>query len=202
MKYRIRRVPPVLRRVGGADAAADRDDPRLSAVRAANLLLGVSESPRLSDVADAVPPTDDVGNLSCLFPDEETLAVLRSVKPDYRPPSREEAARRFLSDYLLCASLLATAQYHERMESRVPVPATPSVGNTDYWQSRCRSVVALISSMLPSREKILLTLRYLRGLSIERAADQMSVSRRTAYRIHRRALAMVGRILERKAKQR
>ena len=59
----------------------------------------------------------------------------------------------------------------------------------------------LIASLAPSREKLLLTLRYLRGLPVERAAERMGVSRRTAYRIHAHALTIVGRVLERKKAQ-
>ena len=212
-KFKPRKAPD-LRRIGGKNAALDRDDPLSFASVVSRLVLG--------DAAPAAPmPPDDpeqpddpaaraaafdaIGDVSYLFPDADALAVLRSVRPDYRPPNREERARNFLSDYLLCASLLSSAELCERISSRISadhpsIPEGRPIGNVAYWKSRCRAVSSLIASLVPSREKHLLTLRYIRGIPVERAAELLSVSRRTAYRIHRRALTIVGRVLERKHK--
>lgn len=205
-----------MRRAGSGFAAIDRDDPNQFAKRVAELILGQmkaslpdapSESDAMTDDPNARKAAfDAIGDLSYLFPDEEGLAAIRSVKPDYQPPTREERARNFLSDYLLCASLLESYEMTERIFARIDADhpslsgESLAIGNPNYWQSRCRSVSALIASLAPSREKLLLTLRYLRGLPVERAAEKMAVSRRTAYRIHARALTLVGRVLERKRK--
>lgn len=211
-KYRSRRAP-VLRRTGGKDAVLDRDDPLSFASVVSRLVLGEaapavpapSENSDVDDPAARAAAFEAIGDVSYLFPDADALAVLRSVRPDYRPPNREERARNFLSDYLLCASLLESAELCERISSRISadhpsIPEGRPVGNVTYWKSRCRAVSSLIASLVPSREKHLLTLRYLRGIPVERAADLLSVSRRTAYRIHCRALTLVGRVLERKHK--
>ena len=206
-----------MRRAGSGFAAIDRDDPNQFAKRVAELVLGQLKSslPQAPSESDAM--TDDpaarkkafdaIGDVSYLFPDEEGLAAIRTVKPDYRPPTREERARNFLSDYLLCASLLESYELTERISARISADhpslsggSTP-IGNADYWRARCNSVSSLIASLAPSREKLLLTLRYLRGLPVERAAERMAVSRRTAYRIHAHALTIVGRVLERKQKE-
>ena len=217
MKYKSRRNPPALRRAGSGFAAIDRDDPNQFAKRVAKLILGQMKAslPNLPSEMDVMADDpnarakafDAVGDVSYLFPDEEGLAAIRSVKPDYQVPTREERARNFLSDYLLCASLLESYELTERISARISAdhPSLPgeakAIGNADYWRSRCRSVSALIASLAPSREKLLLTLRYLRGLPIERAAERMAVSRRTAYRIHAHALTLVGRALEQKRKE-
>jgi|GEM_PF-1925750 len=146
----------------------------------------------LDTVTDA-----DLGDLTPLFPSDEDLAVLRSVKPDYVLPSLEERTRRFLSDFLLCSALI---EYHERarrMDCAIGISSNPW-GNIDYWRARCRAVVSLINSMPPAREKSLLTLRYLNGHSIEQCAELLNVSRRTAYRIHKKAIAVASRILLRR----
>ena len=218
MRYKSRRNPPALRRAGGGFAAIDRDDPNQFAKRVAELILGQMKSSLPDAPSDRDAMTDDpnarkaafdaIGDVSYLFPDEEGLEAIRSVKPDYRLPTREERARNFLSDYLLCASLLESYELTERISARISADhpslsgggETP-IGNADYWRARCNSVSALIASLAPSREKLLLTLRYLRGLPVERAAERMGVSRRTAYRIHAHALTIVGRALERKKAQ-
>lgn len=218
MKDKPRRTSPVLHRVGDRSAEFDRDDDPLAfASLISRLFFGESASPSLPPLPDDpdVDVSDDpaaraaafdaIGDVSYLFPDADELAIIRSLRPDYQPPSREERARNFLSDYLLCASLIESSDLCDRISSRLDtvapsvVPSRP-LGNVTYWQSRCRSVSSLIASLPPSREKHLLSLRYLRGIPIERAAEFLSVSRRTAYRIHRRALSLVGRVLDRKAK--
>ena len=146
----------------------------------------------LDSVTDA-----DLGDLSPLFPSAEELAVLRSVKPDYVLPPLEERTRRFLSDFLLCAALIEYRERSRRMDSAIGISSNPW-GNVDYWRTRCRAVASLISSMPPTREKSLLTLRYLNGHSIEQCADLLGVSRRTAYRIHKRAITIASRILLRR----
>lgn len=146
----------------------------------------------LDSVTDA-----DLGDLSPLFPSAEELAVLRSVKPDYVLPPLEERTRRFLSDFLLCAALIEYRERSRRMDSAIGISSNPW-GNVDYWRTRCRAVASLISSMPPAREKSLLTLRYLNGHSIEQCADLLGVSRRTAYRIHKRAITIASRILLRR----
>ena len=146
----------------------------------------------LDTVTDA-----DLGDLSVVFPSAEELAVLRSVKPDYVLPPLEERTRRFLSDVLLCASLLECEERSRRMDKLLGLSENP-LGNVAYWRSRCRAVVAVINAVPPGREKTLLTLRYLNGHSIEKSADLMGVSRRTAYRIHQRALVVASRVLLRK----
>ena len=201
MKFKIRRRVPPLRRCVSPAARFDRDDPLPLASRSASLYFGLP--PAETDPCSLLPDLTsdlsaaDVGDLSYLFPDAAALAAIRSVKPDYQPPSREDRARSFLSDFLLCASLLEVSATADRISSLYPSLPSGAPDNSSFWRSRCRSVAAVISSLPPSREKLLLSLRYLHGIPVERAADQLSVSRRTAYRIHRRALSLVGRLLER-----
>ena len=131
------------------------------------------------------------------------LAQLLADDPSLKPLSREERARRFLSDYEFCGSLLDLSDRFDRIDAFYGrEPSEWARSNAAYWRARRSSIVSLISGLCPSREKALLTLRYLDGLPIERVAERMSVSRRTAYRIHARALSLVAAVLEKKKKAR
>ena len=179
------------------DASAD---PLLAANEQARAAFGLqfyfAGDPLASLDLDTVTDAD-LGDISYLFPSAEDQAVLRSVKPDYVLPPLEERTRRFLADFLLCAALIEYEERSRRMDAVIGASSNP-LGNVPYWRARCRAVVSLINSMPPAREKSLLTLRYLNGHSIERCAELLGVSRRTAYRIHKRALMVASRILARR----
>ena len=184
------------------ERASAAENPLLAANEQARAAFGLqfyfAGDPLASLELDTVTD-EDLGDLSSLFPSAEDLAVLRSVKPDYVLPPLEERVRRFLSDFLLCAALI---EYEERSRRMYQIlgPDEVPLGNVGYWRSRCRAVVSLINQMPPSREKALLTLRYIKGHSIEACAPLLGVSRRTAYRIHARALTVASRVLLRKRK--
>lgn len=55
---------------------------------------------------------------------------------------------------------------------------------------RMRAIENLIKQMLPSKEGNLLHLHYIVGLSLEKCAEAMDISRRTAYRVLDRAHTM------------
>ena len=214
-----------------SDGGSDASDPVASASRSAALLLGAPSVPVVRPDPSGEPAglsaglsvgpssgpvlyplsartagltsnltADDIGDLSAFYPSPEMIAAFRSVAPDYEPPTGEVRARNFLSDYLLCSSLLGASKILDRS----PLGGRPSPhlsDNVAFWRSRCRSVAALINSLPASREKILLTFRYLHGLPIEVCAERLYVSRRTAYRLHRRALSLVSHALDRHWRQ-
>lgn len=221
--FKFRREPPTLRRLSSlaarSDGGPDASDPVASASRSAALLLGapsvpvVRPDPSCPSSGPVLYPlsartagltsdltADDIGDLSAFYPSPEMIAAFRSVTPDYEPPTGEVRARNFLSGYLLCSSLLGASKILDRS----PLGGRPSPhlsDNVAFWRSRCRSVAALINSLPASREKILLTFRYLHGLPIEVCAERLYVSRRTAYRLHRRALSLVSHALDRHWRQ-
>lgn len=180
------------------DASAD---PALAAAEQTRAAFGLqfffAGDPLAAVNPDSVTDAD-LGDLSFLFPTDEDLAVLRSVKPDYVLPPLEERTRRFLSDYLLCASLLEYEERSRRMYAAAGFADDKPLGNVSYWRSRCRAVLSLINSMPPGREKSLLVLRYINGHAVEQCADLLGISRRTAYRVHKRAITIASRILLRK----
>ena len=140
-----------------------------------------------------------IGDLSEFYPPPDLVASIRAACPSYRPATGTDRARNFLSEFLLCSHLLESAL----RVSRIVVPGAPPrsdpflADQLSFWRSRCRSVEALVASLPASREKILLTFHYLHGLPIEVCAERLYVSRRTAYRIHRRALSLASHALDR-----
>lgn len=191
------RRPPDLKRTADRASAAD---PFFAAGEQTRAALGLQfwfSGDPLAELDLSSVTEEDIGDLSLVFPSEEDLAVLRSVKPNYRLPSLQERTRRFLSEFLLCSSLIEYEATSRKMYQYIG-SSTPPLGNLEYWKTRCRAVVAVISALPPSREKSLLTLRYVNGHSIEACAPLLGVSRRTAYRIHSKAISMASHVLLRR----
>lgn len=122
------------------------------------------------------------------------------AETDQQELSRIESAKEYLCGYRLCADLLRLKRYERKRERAFEELCRCEdvlMGNEAFWRARMFEVEQLISSLRNGREKLLLYYRYLKGESVERAADLMGVSRRTGYRIHRRGLLVVGILLER-----
>lgn len=104
-----------------------------------------------------------------------------------------EEVRSFLCGYRMCADMLRLRRYERRRggyEEEFPCEDILA-GNEAYWRARMSEVSALVGSMRNGREKLLLYYHYIRGESIEHAADLLGISRRTGYRVHQRALAQI-----------
>ena len=102
-----------------------------------------------------------------------------------------EEVRNFLCGYQLCLDML-NLKKHERKRATIfqdECDCDDLVGEREaYWRARMFEIRSLIESMKNGREKLLLYYHYLRGESIEHAADLLGLSRRTGYRIHKKAL--------------
>jgi len=112
--------------------------------------------------------------------------------------SRAEAARDYLSGYRMCADMLHLQRYErKRAKAFEELCRCEDVlmGNEAFWRARMFEVEQLIGSLRNGREKLMLYYHYVRGESVERAADLLGVSRRTGYRIHRRGLLVIGILL-------
>ena len=110
------------------------------------------------------------------------------------------AAQELLRSYQLCAEML----YLRRDEKERAADAgddTPQTGllagSEAYWQAQMYEAEQLIAALRSGREKLLLYYRYIRGESVEHAADLLGVSRRTGYRLHRRGLLAAEELLSR-----
>ena len=112
--------------------------------------------------------------------------------------------RNYLCGYQLCVDMLNLRKYERRRATRFEEIFDGEdilTGNEALWRARMHEVAALIDSMRNSREKLMLYYRYIRGESIERAADMLGISRRTGYRLHQKGLFMASFLLERMKKE-
>lgn len=112
---------------------------------------------------------------------------------------RIERARNFLCGYQLCMDMLNLRQYERRRANvfRDPCDCEDILSQGEpYWRARMTEVGELISSMKNAREKLILYYHYIRGESIEHAANILGVSRRTGYRLHQKGLAVAAALLE------
>ncbi|MBQ9784513.1 MAG: sigma-70 family RNA polymerase sigma factor [Clostridia bacterium] len=108
-----------------------------------------------------------------------------------------EEVREFLCSYQLCLDMLNLRKYERKRASRfedVCVCEDILAGDEAYWRVRMYEVSALLGRMKNGHEKLILYYHYVRGESIERAANLLGVSRRTGYRWHARGLCMAARL--------
>lgn len=116
-----------------------------------------------------------------------------------------ERVKDFLRSYRMCVEMLSLRRY-ERRRAKVFEESDWSEdllgGGEAYWRARMLEVRALIESMRNGREKLMLYYHYIRGESIEHAADMLGFSRRTGYRVHRKALFTVSFLYESRRKNR
>ena len=122
---------------------------------------------------------------------------------DRNEQTQEEArisrVRDFLCGYQMCMEMLNLRKYERKRAKSFDEEADCDdvlAGGEAYWRARMFEVRTLIEGMRNGREKLILYYHYIRGESIERAADLLGVSRRTGYRIHRRALFAISFLYE------
>lgn len=100
------------------------------------------------------------------------------------------AARRYLESYCLCEKFLAAGRYEREYFGE------KAHADEVFWQAERYDVRSFVGGLPPCREKLFLHCRYIRGHSMEKCAELMEVSVRSAYRIQKRALALAAAHLE------
>lgn len=127
--------------------------------------------------------------------------IINEVKP-YSDTAYEEAiqrAKNFLCGYQLCLDMLELRRYERKRANafrEVCDCEDVLMGNEAFWRARMLEVGALISGMKNGREKLILYYHYVRGESIECAANLLGISRRTAYRLHQKGLYQASFLLD------
>lgn len=114
--------------------------------------------------------------------------------------ARIESARQFLCAYQLCIDMLDLRKYERKRARGFDEEYSCEeilMGNEAYWRARMFEVSTLINSMKNGREKLILYYRYIRGESVEHIANCLGVSRRTGYRMHKKALLSASYLLDR-----
>ena len=114
---------------------------------------------------------------------------------------RIERTRDYLCGYRLCMEMLHLRQYERKRAKRYGEEEFQCedilAGNEMLWRARMYEICALIEQMKNGRAKLLLYYHYIRGESIEHAANLLGISRRTGYRLHQRGLFAASYLLDR-----
>lgn len=135
--------------------------------------------------------------------EESTAPQTLPTDRDQQLEKQVEDVRNFLCGYQLCLDMLNLRRY-ERKRAKIfceECDCTDILGGDEaYWQSRMYEVAALLGQMKNGREKLILYYHYVRGESVEHAANLLGVSRRTGYRILRRALVSASFLYRRAGK--
>ena len=117
--------------------------------------------------------------------------------------ARIARVKDFLCSYQLCIDMLNLRRYERKRAERFAEIFDGEdilTGNEALWRARMHEIGALIDSMRNCREKVILYSHYIRGESIEHAANLVGVSRRTGYRLHDKGLFMASFLYERMKK--
>lgn len=116
---------------------------------------------------------------------------------------RVRRVRNYLCGYRFCVDMLHLRGYERKRQkvlSDVCEDAELIAGDEMVWRSRMYEVQALIESMKNGKAKLILYYRYIRGESIEFAANMIGISRRTGYRWHDKGLLQAAEIFEKREK--
>ena len=118
--------------------------------------------------------------------------------------SAVERVRNYLCGYQFCVDMLRLRGSERKRAKHFDELCDCEdllLGDELLWRTRMYEIQNLIDSMRNCREKIILYYHYVRGESIEHAADILGVSRRTGYRLHQKGLLVASIIFERMKKK-
>lgn len=129
-----------------------------------------------------------------------------SIMPDRRlvfNDPREARAHQYLAGYSLCTDLLnlgragGSVQYEEVVGKEWTFEEILGA-DAGFWEFRRMEIHAMLVAMPTTRESSLLYRHYISGDSIERIADRLGTSRRSAYRMYHRALVSFCNFMDRR----
>lgn len=114
-----------------------------------------------------------------------------------------EAAREYLSEYTVFRKLIEMSEYEKnyfgKSEKALDVEGKKYLlpGSEGQIRMKMFEIRRFVLSLGNCNEKLFLFYHYVHGESVERCAELLKISRRSAFRLKRRALAFAGRKLER-----
>lgn len=113
-----------------------------------------------------------------------------------------DGAKAFLEDYHASVHMLRLCREDARERQRLAEACRLDEvyygeigGNEAFWLERMRTVRKFIEDLPDAACKMLLFYHYIRGLTVERAAEELDISRRSAFRLKKKALLLAGRLL-------
>lgn len=96
----------------------------------------------------------------------------------------ENEVVELLKQYLVCKKFLDSQAYAKEYFNPWD---DQKIDEKEVYEARKKAIESLIQLLSPSDEYTLLRLHYIKGLPVEKCAESMNVSRRTAYRMLKRA---------------
>ena len=102
-----------------------------------------------------------------------------------------------LKQYPVCKRFLDSQAYAKEYFNPYD---TQKIDEKEQYEERLRAIESLIKLLAPSDEYTLLRLHYIKGLPIEKCSESMYISRRTGYRLLRKAHKSLYYLLVRKEK--
>lgn len=98
--------------------------------------------------------------------------------------SREEAVIDLLKSYSKYKIFLHSQEFAKKYFDKF---GTHKIVKNDEYEEKMHVIESLIELLAPSDEYTLLHLHYIKGVTVEKSAECMCVSERTAYRILKKA---------------
>ena len=89
-----------------------------------------------------------------------------------------------LGQYSVCKRFLSSQAYAKEYFNP---DDTQRIDEKEVYEKRIHAIESLIQLLSPSNEYTLLRLHYTKGICVEKCAECMGVSRRTAYRMLKKA---------------
>ncbi|MBR0442860.1 MAG: sigma-70 family RNA polymerase sigma factor [Clostridia bacterium] len=129
------------------------------------------------------------------------MAQRKIGKEDFDPVIMDKA-RVFLEDYHASVHMLRLCREDARERERLSrechlaeVYYGEIGGNEAFWLERMRTVRSFVEALPDPMCKMLLFYHYIRGLTVERASEELDISRRSAFRLKKKALMLAGTLL-------
>ena len=104
------------------------------------------------------------------------------------------AAQNYLLSYRLCEEMLGLRGYERKRAAKADLPDNAKQilqASEQHWELQISEIKAMINGMRNGREKMVLYYHYIRGESTASTARLMGISRRTAFRMQKKGLALV-----------
>lgn len=101
----------------------------------------------------------------------------------------------FLKSYSICSTFLRSQDYSKEYFDPYDTQKREKV---ILYTARLEAIESLISLLEPSAEYTLLHLHYIKGVPVEKCAESMCISRRTAFRMLKRAREYLYELINKK----
>jgi DNA-directed RNA polymerase specialized sigma24 family protein len=101
--------------------------------------------------------------------------------------------RMFLGKYAVAIRMLRLCRIEQKARRDDPGETTfiGGIGGTEaYWKEQLSDVRCFIESLPNESDKLFLYYHYVAGMTVEQAAEELDISRRGAFRLKKRALAL------------